>query len=95
MTAAFTQGPLTTELPDTIPNAINVVAADLTLNSGMVVARCFGPDRKSNARLIAAAPELLEALIDLHAVAYVTSDEHYEPIARAAAAIAKATGAAQ
>lgn len=38
--------------------------------------------------------EMLAALVDLHAVACVTSDEHYEPIARASAVIAKATGSA-
>jgi hypothetical protein len=42
--------------------------------------------------LIAAAPELLEALTALYAVANVDRDESYIAVTRAAAAIAKATG---
>ena len=49
--------------------------------------------QEANARLIAAAPELLEALIALHAVANVRRDEDYSAVANAAAAISKATGA--
>ena len=47
---------------------------------------------EANARLIAAAPELLTALIDLHAVAQVGRDENCFAIANAADAIAKAIG---
>ena len=43
-------------------------------------------------RLIAAAPELLGALIALYAVAEVGRDEDYGAVTNAAAAIAKATG---
>lgn len=50
--------------------------------------------RDADARLIAAAPDLLEALIALHAVARVERDEDYAAISNAAAAIAKATGEA-
>ena len=50
---------------------------------------------EANARLIAAAPELLTALIDLHAVAQVGRDEDCFAIANAAAAIAMATGSAR
>lgn len=46
----------------------------------------------SNARLIAAAPELLEALIALYAVARVERDQDYRAVTAAAAVIAKATG---
>lgn len=48
-----------------------------------VIARCFGENKKANARLIAAAPELLEAGRDLHAAlfnlrkAYADVQEHY------------------
>jgi hypothetical protein len=31
-------------------------------NGGMIIARCCGPDMEENARLISAAPDLLEAL---------------------------------
>lgn len=31
-------------------------------NSGLVIAECYGKDRKGNAHLIAAAPDLLAAL---------------------------------
>lgn len=40
----------------------NLGDTDETKNGGMWVARCLGPDRKANARLIAAAPDLLAIL---------------------------------
>jgi len=46
---------------------------------------------EADARLIAAAPDLLEALIALHAVA-VVSDEQYSAVTNAAAAIHRAVG---
>jgi hypothetical protein len=50
----------------------------------------IGPqDNGANARLIAAAPELLEALRSM-----LDDDEHTEACFKARAAIAKATGAA-
>lgn len=52
-----------------------------------------GAGMAANGRLIAAAPELLAALIALHQVASVERDEDYGAISNAAAAaIAKATG---
>lgn len=48
---------------------------------------------KANAHLIAAAPELLAALVALHAVASVEEDKNYAAVANAAAVISKATGA--
>lgn len=49
---------------------------------------CEDPEKLANARLIAAAPELLEALLAIY-------DRHNaETMAQARAAIAKATGAA-
>lgn len=47
----------------------------------------------ANAHLIAAAPELLAALVALHAVASVEEDKNYAAVANAAAVISKATGA--
>ena len=52
----------------------------------------YGQQQEANARLIAAAPELLGALIALYAVAEVGRDEDYGAVTNAAAAIAKATG---
>lgn len=50
--------------------------------------------QKANAQLIAAAPELLSALIALYAVASVEKDKDYAAVTNAAAVIYKATGAA-
>ena len=54
-----------------------------------VIARCGGKDREANARLIAAAPELLEFAEEW--LCMQGSDENYMT-AKARAAIAKATG---
>ena len=51
-----------------------------------------GSEGVANARLISAAPEMLEALVALHAVARVDRDEDYLAVTKAAAVIAKATG---
>ena len=53
-----------------------------------------GREAGANARLIAAAPELLAALIALYAVASVEKDKDYAAVTNAAAVISKATGAA-
>ncbi|MFD0669737.1 hypothetical protein ACT80S_18605 [Ramlibacter sp. MAHUQ-53] len=66
------------------------------LNGGCDVALCFGSDQAANARLIAAAPELLSALANLlaDATALGIEDSPYSgAVAEARAAIAKATGA--
>ena len=67
------------------------------LNDGWVIAVEFhGPQAEANALLAAAAPELLEALVELDRV-YETGDfetEFRPALDRARAAIAKATGEA-
>ena len=47
---------------------------------------------KANARLIAAAPDLLEALISVEEYVSSTEKDHHGPSLTAQAAIAKATG---
>ena len=56
------------------------------------ISRSTSVTGQANANLIAAAPELLGALIALYAVAEVGRDEDYGAVTNAAAAIAKATG---
>jgi len=50
------------------------------------------PEWRDNARLIAAAPELLEALKELLADKYLSDPINADRMAKARAAIAKATG---
>jgi hypothetical protein len=69
------------------------------VNDGLDIAHCYGPDELANARLMGAAPDLLEALQGLLAdiVEYQTinklggENNHWQVIARAA--IARATNA--
>ena len=42
-------------------------SAEEIKNGGMWVSQCIGPDRDANARLIAAAPDLLEVAQDISA----------------------------
>jgi len=51
----------------------------------------LNPNSRANARLIAAAPELLEALIDIERTAGIAASESDPVRVRARAAIAKAT----
>lgn len=63
-------------------------------NGGWTVAQVYGPDAEANARLIAAAPELLEALawfVDPNNDS-PTLDEFDAAVDVARLAIAKATG---
>jgi hypothetical protein len=64
-----------------------------TTNDGIYVAQAKGPDAEANARLMAAAPDLLAALEDLLSATREVGYVHYAPYRRAAeAAIAKALG---
>ena len=70
------------------------VIADVKVKAKRVVCRVSGPDRDANARLIAAAPELLAALKLLSAEERRDDDDPILISAReqARVAIAKATG---
>ncbi len=58
-----TPGPWHQEVTNSAHTSYVVVSADGFANgSTVVIGQCAGPDRLENARLIAAAPELLEAL---------------------------------
>lgn len=61
-------------------------------NGGCYMAECYGPDAEANARLIAAAPELLEALELLLFAPPSGCVDHHAIDAKARAAIAKARG---
>lgn len=66
----------------------------ITKESGLVLAnavKCSNPNYEANARLIAAAPELLDALKDMLDY-YGTASANVEFLTKARAAIAKATG---
>ena len=52
----------------------------------------YGPQQEANARLIAAAPELLEALTDCVEHMHWTQPQGEAALKKAKAAIAKATG---
>lgn len=68
------------------------VSCDLVANgSTVVIGQCAGPDREANARMIAAAPELLDALqvVRMSRVWHGMSEQLQELIKLA---IAKATG---
>lgn len=84
-----------------------IEAKDDKLNDGYYIAQCPGPDAQGNASLISAAPDLLEALIEVTAtLAWTAHGEcraiHDGPIMPSAmavetakAAIAKAIGDAK
>lgn len=64
-------------------------------NGGFIIARLAGPDRAANARLIAAAPELLEALESVFRRRNEGTDAAiWAEWDSVAALIAKATGSA-
>lgn len=64
----------------------------IAINPSIGCAYGAGEEVIANARLIAAAPELLEALVALYSVAHVLEDKHYAAVTNAAAVIHKATG---
>jgi hypothetical protein len=63
------------------------------VNGGWILAECMGPDAHGNARLMASAPDLLDALQTLLDYGLKMSAKHEAPIfEKARSAIAKATG---
>jgi hypothetical protein len=69
---------------------IDIVQANTGEPWPLPFAACKHFDQEANARLIAAAPDLLEALVDL--VAFYPLDSADANVTSARAAIAKATG---
>ena len=92
MTAKHTPGPWTIVDPEA--GGWCVQSRDMTSkarNGGFVSAVCPGPDGPANARLIAAAPDMLAALERLEAVR--EPGDEIAALEQARAAIAKAKGA--
>lgn len=91
-----TSGPWHHEVTNSAHTSYVVVSADgLANGSTVVIGQCAGPDRLDNARLIAAAPELLSSL--QFAVKLLSALPHVNGTAQLdymRAAIAKATGGA-
>jgi hypothetical protein len=87
-----TPGPwIVVEGEDDNGNACFIVDCQDGLNFDFAIATLHGSDDQANAKLIAAAPDLLEALADLcYCVGAAYGESHVYKEARAA--IAKATG---
>lgn len=88
-----TKGPWQVEIEHIV--ARNVKTGKVQSNGANSVAKVYGPDALANARLIAAAPELLEAVISIaHAIDTLPrrlTRREYLALNQARAAIAKAT----
>jgi len=69
-----------------------VAARDMKQNDGWCVATVHGPEHEANARLIAAAPDLLAVLLELCADKYLADPINADRMANARTAIAKAEG---
>lgn len=65
---------------------------DITSEGGDIACSLSYPDAKANAKLIAAAPEMLDILIDIHKS--LLSDGKFQSAAAIQKVINKATGAA-
>lgn len=101
MSSKHTPGPwVVTPHPDTHVDVFGVgeIMDDKEMQYALSHTFCY-QNAEANARLIAAAPELLEALKDL--IGWVPGGVHFhtdapqKAVERASAAIAKATGGAQ
>jgi hypothetical protein len=100
--SGHTPGPWRYEYTNSAHESYVAVSSNLLANGAtVVIGQCAGPDREANARLIAAAPLLLEALqralTCMKAGASLEHGAGYEvfkdsPIGIARAAIAAATG---
>ncbi|MCO5109981.1 MAG: hypothetical protein M9929_03940 [Burkholderiaceae bacterium] len=102
MRVLHTPGPWRAEYTNDARLSKVVVAAESANGSTAVIGQCAGPDKESNARLIAAAPDLLTALWNLrrcmlaqdmaNGAVRFSEEEYGACMAAARAAIAKATG---
>ncbi len=102
-----TQGDWIVDAADVFPGEIDIEPATSRLNGGFIIARFSGSDRAANARLAAAAPDLLEALQQAHHVIdclmakciamdeefMPTTSGHWPAMQAVTAAISRATGA--
>ena len=70
-------------------HAGQIIGAQIVALGGGAVAYV---DREANARLISAAPDLLEAIKALLGPDVMTGEEPFDPVSKAFAAIAKAEG---
>lgn len=90
MTAQHTPGPWKTL--KTFGGVIHVQSAD---DKSIAILRGYKHPHKANARLIAAAPDLLQALMKFPQSLAWTDDELWDWNKQALAAISKATGVAE
>lgn len=93
MGASHTPGPWASVQSNGVKNG--VIAVDDDANDQFYIGKMSGPDAEANARLIATAPELLEALEE--AVQWDSHDSEGVPavwLEKARAALAKARGTA-
>ncbi len=73
-----TSGPLKASVSSDAIGAHWFVYASKAPEGKRLVAECFGPDAEANARLIAAAPALLEAAQRL--IASIVAEEHQDTL---------------
>lgn len=92
MSISHTPGPWIVDPAEDVPLA---VIQDTPDGFGVAEIVAQGPEGEADARLIAAAPDMLEALQRIVAVTYHDPDLYGDILGWACAAIAKAEGSAQ